>query len=273
MNEFTDPQPAAEAADLTPSRDDAALAVVPRATLNYVIIGITFLLVGVVIGAFGYDRLMQANRTENQDLINSAVAAAVAALPSGGAAAAAAPTQDPNQRFTVAYEGNPSIGPDDAPIVMIEFGDFRCGYCKRFNDETLFQLLSDYEGQVRFVYRDYPILGPDSLVAAHAGQCAHDQGAFWPFHDLVYANQGSLNRDTFIAHATALELDVERFTTCLDEETFEEGIIADFMDGQQLGVGGTPTFFINGKLVTGAQPYAVFASVFDAELAALESAS
>jgi protein-disulfide isomerase len=245
------------------------VATVPRSTFNAAVIAFVCLLVGGVVGWVGRDRLAQTNDVENETLINEAVAAAVAALPAGSVVAAE-PTRDPNQRFVVDIKDNPSLGPEDAPITIIEFGDFRCSYCRRFNDETLQQILTNYEGQVRFVFRDYPILGPDSIEAALAGECAHDQDAFWPFHDWLYANQDRLNREGFLEGATAVEMDIETFTACLDARTHEEEVIADYLDGETLGVSGTPTFFINGKLLTGAQPYMVFAGVLEQELAAIE---
>lgn len=254
------------------SMREMPVATVPRSTFNAVVIAFVCLIVGAVVGWVGRDRIAQDNLTENETLISSAVATAVAALPAESLVAAE-PTRDPNQRFVVDIKDNPSLGPEDAPITIIEFGDFRCGYCRRFNDETLSQILTNYEGQVRFVYRDYPILGPESLEAALAGECAHDLDAFWPFHDWLYANQDKLNRTGFLLGAAELNMDIEQFTACLDARTHEQEIVADYLDGQNLGVGGTPTFFINGKILTGAQPYTVFAGVLEQELAAVAETS
>jgi protein-disulfide isomerase len=251
------------------SMREVPVATVPRSTFNAVVIAFVCLLVGTVVGWVGRDRMAQANVTENETLISSAVATAVAALPAGGSVVVAEPTRDPNQRFVVDIKDNPVQGPEDAPITIIEFGDFRCGYCRRFNDETLSQILTNYEGRIRYVYRDYPILGTESIESALAAECAHDLDAFWPFHDWLYANQDKLNRDGFLQAATELNLDMEQFTTCFDGRTHEQEILADYLDGQSLGVGGTPTFFINGKLLTGAQPYTVFAGVLEQELAAI----
>lgn len=252
---------------------EVPVATVPRSTFNAVVIAFVCLIVGVVVGWAGRDRLAQANLSENETLINNAVATAVAMLPASGNLVAAQPTRDPNQRFVVDIKDNPSVGPEDAEITLIEFGDFRCGYCRRFKDETLDQILTNYEGRVRYVFRDYPILGQESLESALAAECAHDLNAFWPFHDWLYANQDKLNRAGFLQAAESLNLDMEQFTACLDARTHEQEIVADFIDGQTLGITGTPTFFINGKLLSGAQPYTVFASVLEQELAAAEVAS
>ncbi len=271
-----------------------ALAVIPRVTFNYFVIAVVALLVGVVIGVFGYDRIAQQNREENTALIEQSVSSAIAALPQGSGAAidtealinsavatavaavpgnAAADVVDPNKRYDVSVVDQPSLGPEDAPVVIVEFGDFHCSYCKRFNDQTIKPLLETYSDKVRFVYRDYPILGQDSLSAALAASCANDQGAFWDFHDLLYADPSNLNRDAFVKDATDLNLDVDTFTQCYDDQQHRDEVIQDYNDGQALGVGGTPTFFINGKLFVGAQPYDNFAQAINAELNADETPS
>lgn len=247
------------------------MVTIPRHTFNYILIAITFLAIGLVLGAVGYDRLTTANAQRDAALINDAVAAAVAALPTGVPLPTAAPTRDPNQRFDVSDDGNPSRGNPDAPITLIEFGDFRCGFCRRFNDETLIPLLEQYPTQVRYVYRDYPILGPDSLTGAIASECADEQGRFWEFHDWLYANQQNFTRDAFLAYATELEMDTEAFAACIDNGDPQIEIMADYTVGQALGIGGTPTFFLNGRLITGAQPIQVFQQAIEQELAALEA--
>jgi protein-disulfide isomerase len=234
---------------------------------NYVIIAVSCFVVGLIVGIFAYDRIAQNNRAENTELINSAVAAAVAALPES---VAAPPTPDPNMRYDVTDAGNPSLGPVDAPITIIEFGDFRCTYCKRFFDQTLYPLLDEYEGRIHFVFRDYPILGAESVQAALAAECADDQGQFWAFHDRLYQDQ-ILARDAFLQYATELEMNVDTFTTCLDDAVHQTEIEADYTVASQLGVGGTPTFFINGKIFIGAQPYDSFVAAIEAELNSLTS--
>jgi protein-disulfide isomerase len=243
---------------------EAPVATIQPSTVNYVLVAIIFLFLGVLIGAIGYERFAQANAANTDALINRAVATAVAAVPRGDTAQA---QPDPDVPVNVSTEGDPSMGPADAPIVMVEFGDFRCGFCKRFHDETLTPLLAQYEGQIRYVFRDYPLLGEDSYFSAVAAECADDQGEFWAFRDWLFAHQDQLNRDAFITLAGDLELDVATFTTCFDEQTHREEIVQDYAEGQQLGVGGTPTFFINGRVLVGAQPLTQFQMRIDAELA------
>ncbi len=274
-----------------PPAEAPALAVIPRAVFNYFVIAVVSLVIGLVIGVVGYDRVVQQNRAENAALIDESVASAIAALPQTSnaidaealinqavaTAVAAVPGNtaaaviDPNQRYDVSVVDQPALGPEDAPIVMVEFGDFHCAFCKRFNDETVAPLLETYGDKIRFVYRDYPILGPDSLSAALAAGCAADQDAFWQFHDKLFADPSNLTRDAFVQYATDLNLNLDTFSTCYDDQQHRDDVVADYNDGQTLGVGGTPTFFINGKIFVGAQPYENFASAIDAELAESET--
>lgn len=241
------------------------VAVIPRVVFNYFVIAAVSLAIGLVIGVVAYDRIAARSRDEvdTEVLINQAVAAAIAALPTQ----AVAGVPDPNMRYDVAVADQPWRGTEDASIVIVEFGDFHCGYCKRFHDQTVTPLMETYGDRVKLVYRDYPILGPDSLSAALAASCAYDQDVFWDFHDRLYANPSNLTRSAFIQYATDLDLDVNRFTTCYDDQEHRDTVIQDYNDAQSLGVSGTPTFFINGKIFVGAQPYEQFAAAIEAELA------
>lgn len=187
--------------------------------------------------------------------------AAVAQAP----AVPAQPTLPPARLDNVAFEGDPYTGPADAPIVFVEFGDFKCGFCKRFHDETIEPLLDEYDGQIRYVYRDFPVVGGQQ--AAEAAECANAQGQFWPYHDALYADPQSYNTaEDFVALAEELSLDTEDFEACYSDGTFRDEIAEDAADGREYGVGGTPTFFINGVRIVGAQPIDAFRSVIDQEL-------
>lgn len=242
------------------------VATVSRATLNYIIIGITMFALGLLVGVVGYDRVAQANRAENRDLANQVAEQVISALGAGGAANSGQ-RLDPSLVYEIDEAGNPALGPEGAVVTIIEFGDFRCSFCRRFQDETVAPLLERYEGQVRFVWRDYPILGQGSFEASIAGECADDQGQFWQFHDLLFADQANFTREGFIAKATQLDLDVAQFTTCYDNQQHRDEILADYQAGESLGVTGTPTFFINGRPLIGAQPISAFINVVEAELA------
>jgi protein-disulfide isomerase len=167
----------------------------------------------------------------------------------------------------VSADDDPSIGPEDAPVTIIEFSDYECPFCAKV-EPTIMQVLEAYGDDVRFVYRDFPLDSHrDAQKAAEAAECADDQGKFWEYHDLLFANQGNLGVSSLRQFASDLDLDVDAFNDCLDSDKYEDEVKKDFQDGQAAGVGGTPAFFINGQLVSGAQPFSVFKQVIDAELA------
>jgi len=168
-------------------------------------------------------------------------------------------------RVEVSVDDDPSIGPEDAPITIVEFSDFQCPFCARAKP-TIKQILENYGEQVRLVYRDFPILGPQAQKAAEAAECADEQGKFWQYHDLLFANQQALDDSNLKQYAKDLGLDTAQFNDCLDSGKMAQEVEKDFRDGQNYGVRGTPAFFINGILVSGAQPYSVFEQIIEQEL-------
>lgn len=233
-------------------------------SVSYLIVAMVFLLLGVLIGAVGHDRLTAANQTENAELIQQAVQETIAQI----RAEASGTTLNTAQRYPVEPGNSPSIGPESAPITIIEFADFRCGYCNQFHAQTLAPLLEAYGDQVRFVYRDYLVIDAQSYDAAIAAECANVQGQFWPYHDLLFENQRELSRDKYIELAAVLELDAEAFNTCLVEEQTRDAVLVDDNYARALGLSGTPGFFVNGIYISGAQDLSFFQQVIDQELAA-----
>ncbi|NPV66804.1 MAG: DsbA family protein [Anaerolineae bacterium] len=204
-----------------------------------------------------------------RETVRTAVAESFAAL---DLRAEAAPTQEAPTVLEVSVDDDPAFGPEDAPITIVEFSDFRCGFCGRFHAQTYGPLMQKYEGLIRFVYRDFPVVGGER--AALAAECVHDQGEdlFWAYHDVLFANQQSLTSDeALVSLAADLGVDTEAMATCLADELHADEVQKDFTDGMALGVRGTPAFFINGRPVIGAQPLAVFQQIIDAELAAPEA--
>ncbi|MBZ0285112.1 MAG: DsbA family protein [Anaerolineae bacterium] len=256
------PTPPQEAASAYGS--SSTMLVIPRVLVNYIIIAIVCFTLGAVVGGGALVTIFNANSVENRQIVADAVAAVaqnqVAQQPVG---------LQQGERYEVTADDDPTRGDPNAPITIVEFADFRCQYCGKFFAETMEPLLENYDGQIHLVYRDYPILGPDSLTAALGAGCALDQGKYWEFHDLTYQNQQDLSREMLISHAETLSLNVDVFTTCLDEQQHIEEITADAIYAQNLGVTGTPAFFINGRFLSGAQPYAVFAAAIDEELGRL----
>ncbi|MCB9453911.1 MAG: DsbA family protein [Anaerolineaceae bacterium] len=211
----------------------------------------------------------------NADVINEAVNRAVNDALDARDATAAAIAQAQNgpvqgEFYTVSADDDPYVGAVDAPVEIVEFSDFNCTYCNRFYNETLSQVLETYGDQVRFVYRDFPILAQSSVTAALAAQCAFEQGDFWDYHNVLFDNRGNFSREQLIGYAETLGLNIDQFTNCLDNQQYQAEIVADFQDAQALGIRGTPAFFVNGRFISGAQPFAVFASAIDAELAKLQ---
>lgn len=169
----------------------------------------------------------------------------------------------------VSADDDPAIGPEDAPVLIVEFSDFQCSYCARFATETLGQILDTYGYQVRFVYRDFPLtsIHPHAQKAAEATQCAHEQGKYWEYSDLLFQNQQALDVDSLKGYAQQLGLDTDVFNECLDSGQYASEIQKDLTEGQSYGVTGTPTFFINGRLLRGAKPFSAFQAMIEEELA------
>jgi len=169
----------------------------------------------------------------------------------------------------VSADDDPALGPQDAPVLIVEFSDFQCGYCARFTTETLNQILDTYGNQVRFVYRDFPLtsMHPYAQKAAEAAQCAYEQGKYWEYSDLLFQNQQALDVDSLKGYAQQLGLDTDAFNECLDSGRYTSEVQNDFAQGQSYGVTGTPTFFINGRLLVGAKPFSAFQAMIAEELA------
>ena len=194
-------------------------------------------------------------------------AAAPVQQPSGQVVEAPQPTQAP-VRYDIPTEGYPSLGPEDAKIVIVEFSDFQCPFCRRFHDDTYQALLDAYPGQIRFVYRNLPLtsIHPNAMPAAVASLCANDQNKYWEFHEKLFSSE-TLDEATYIQYATDLGLDVETFTACLTSGSHDEFIQQDMNFSLDLGVQSTPTFFVNGLAIVGAQPLSNFQQLIDRELA------
>jgi protein-disulfide isomerase len=174
-------------------------------------------------------------------------------------------------RANVSVAGAPSRGPANAPVTIVEFEDFQCPYCKSVQP-TLKQILSHYGDKVRLLYVDYPIesLHPAAFQAHQAARCAGEQAKFWEYHDLLFKNSPSASPEQLDAYAKQAGVDVPAFKTCLNSGKYQSAIQKDEEVGNKLGVNGTPAFFINGRLLSGAQPFAEFSRIIDEELASKE---
>jgi protein-disulfide isomerase len=172
-------------------------------------------------------------------------------------------------RVQVSYDRGRLKGSPHAPVILVEFSDFQCPFCRGVQG-TLKNLLAKYEGRVSLAYRDFPLreLHAQSQLAAESSRCAGEQGRFWEYHDLLFANAGKLNNSSAIDFAESLGLNTAQFASCLSTARYKKQIEQDIQDGIRAGVEGTPGIFINGILVSGAQPEGVFEKVIEAELAA-----
>ena len=173
----------------------------------------------------------------------------------------------PVYRASVSAKGAPIRGSEKTPVTIIEFSDFHCPYCKQVQP-TLKRILSDYSGRVTLAYRDFPLdqLHPSARKAAEAARCANDQGKFWEFHDKLYGGGPDASPETLTRLAKETGLDVVAFQQCLAVSKHRPDIDRDIEEAASLGVSGTPAFFINGRFLSGAQPYESFARIIDEEL-------
>jgi protein-disulfide isomerase len=169
-------------------------------------------------------------------------------------------------RSAVRAGTSPARGPANAPVELIEFADFQCPYCLAASP-TVKRVLDTYGDRIRFVYRNFPLQShPDARPAAEAAQCANEQGQFWAYHDRLFAQPGKLSNADLKKTAADLGLDAARFDACVDEHKYKPVVDADAQAGAEAGVSGTPAFFINGRLLSGAQPYDAFKRIIDEEL-------
>lgn len=170
-------------------------------------------------------------------------------------------------RVTVAADGFPAKGPADAPVTIVEFSDFECPYCARVNP-ALDDVVEKYGDDVRLVFRQFPLMNihPNAQKAAEASLCANEQGKFWEMHDAMFKEQRSLGVEQLKEKAARLDLDASAFNECLDSSRFAEAVMADLRAGTELGVSGTPAFFINGRFMSGAQPFDALAAIVEEEL-------
>ena len=188
--------------------------------------------------------------------------------------------ETPTTASMLLENGSPILGSTSAPVTLVEFGDYQCHFCNVFFHETEGRILRDYvdTGKVRIIFKDYHIIGPDSVEASHGAHCAGGQGQFWEYHDVLYENWTGENNgwasygnlEGFASEMPGLNL--EEWVQCMQDKPHSAAILASNRDAKALGLSATPSFFVIGpdgeaSRVVGAQPYEFFADVFDAKLA------
>ncbi len=194
---------------------------------------------------------------------------AVQAAPTAPTAPPTLAEQTPPAVVNVSADDDPAWGPANAAVTVIEFSDFQCPYCARFHQQTEAQIRSTYGDKIRFVYRDLPLTSIHQFAqgAAEASECAYEQGKFWEYHDLLFDNQTALQVSDLKSYAGRLGLDQAQFDACVDSHKYADEVNKDAQDGAAAGVQGTPSFFINGHPLRGAQPFSAFQQLIDAALA------
>jgi protein-disulfide isomerase len=166
-------------------------------------------------------------------------------------------------------ETDPTLGDENALITIVEFSDFECPYCKRHNQEVLGKIIDTYGNQIQYVFKDFPLYGihPNAIGAAVAAHCANQQNSFWEYHDLIFGDSLGFSDDAYMQYAIDINLDVNQFALCLTSDSAVSLVQNNYELGESLGVASTPSFFINGTALIGAQPFEVFSQVIEAELA------
>lgn len=203
---------------------------------------------------------------------------------SGDASAGAGAGLTPPAAVANIADDDPSLGSPSAPVTFVEFGDFQCPFCGRFFREAEREVIDTYvkNGKVRFVYRDFAFLGEESFRAAEAAECADEQGKFWLYHDALYThiwddyygqgkngeNVGAFSDQNLNRIAGETGLDTRAFSECFSSRRFRAEVEKDVADGRAAGVTGTPTSFINGRMVSGALPFGQFRDLIEEALAA-----
>ena len=162
---------------------------------------------------------------------------------------------------------DPIRGDTSAPVTIVEFSDYQCPFCARVNP-TIAKVREAYGNKVRIVFKDFPLANhPQAPKAAEAAHCAGDQGKYWEMHDKLFSDQRALEAAGLKASAAALGLNMAKFNQCLDSGTYKAIVQEDLELGEKMGVNSTPTLYINGRAVVGAQPFEMFKSIIDEELA------
>ncbi len=180
--------------------------------------------------------------------------------------------QQPSQPeiIDVSIDDDSILGDENAPVTIIEFSDYECPFCARFYLNTFPQLKREYidTGKVKLVYRDFPLsFHQNAQKAAEAAECAGEQDKYYEMHDKIFENQQAITATNLKEYAKEIGLNTNEFNECLDSGEMANEVQKDFQDGQSIGIRGTPTFFINGKLLRGAQPFEEFQKIIEKELA------
>jgi protein-disulfide isomerase len=199
--------------------------------------------------------------------LNQALKTAAAAPAARPSAPSAPGRPDPNKVYDIKVGDSPIRGSESAKITVVEWADFQCPFCVRVNP-TLEKITEEYGDKVRFSFKHLPLSMHSKARAAHqAAEAAHRQGKFWEMHDRIFAKPKDLSEETYLRYANEIGLNVDQYKSDISSSSVRKKVDADLAEARKLGVSGTPSFFINGRFLSGAQPYGSFARVIDEELA------
>lgn len=249
---------------------------VKKSTFNGLIIGLIILVGVAAFFAGSYTTNLNSNQISEEDLDKALAKLELKLLQNK------LPTQQPSAPVKISIDDDPIIGDPDAPITIVEFSDFQCPFCARFNAQTLPLILEEYieQGKVKLVFRDFPIqsIHPNALPASVAAECANEQDKFKEMHDVLFEKQNEWNKletaealSLFSQYAINMQLDQDTFESCLSSGKYIEEIKNDLDDGRDYGVSGTPGFFVGNDEIgyvelKGAQPFESFKKIIDAQL-------
>ena len=228
---------------------------------------ISALIIGSSIVAGSFLVRSAVDRTGAEvNALRGSIEAAAKAGPPGARDTAMRDRLDPSRRYQVNTKGSPVRGDPDAKIAVVEFSDFQCPFCGR-SVPTLNEIEKTYGDKVRIVFKHMPLPFHPNAPAAHvAAEAAHRQGKFWPMHDKIFANQQEMSPEKYREYAKEIGLDLARFDRDLADASLKQRIDADAAEAQRLGVTGTPAFFVNGRYLAGAVPFAQIKAMLDEDL-------
>jgi protein-disulfide isomerase len=175
-------------------------------------------------------------------------------------------------RAEIEEGGAAEKGDKNAKVTIVEFSEYECPYCQRYIQQAYTQIMDEYGDKIRYVFHDYPLeFHQHAKTMANVARCAGEQNKYWQMHDLLFANRNEWAEkedvtETVVGYADTLDLDAAGFRACVTNDKYGKEVQADFTLGQKVGVSGTPTFYINGRQLVGAQPYAAFKVIIDEEL-------
>ena len=202
-------------------------------------------------------------------VIGLIVIGALILIPRPNAAPATVPTSAADAANPAPMDAAPALGPETAPVTIIEYADFGCPACWAWHQSgALEQLRAKYGDQIRFVWRDFPVITLLSPKAAEAGQCAHEQGKFWEFHDTVYEHDGAIEADDLKGYAAAIGLNMDQFSECVTSRRYRDRVNAEQHESFERGLRGAPEFFVNDQRLAGPSSVKAFENIIDPILAA-----